>query len=409
MKRALVVAAVVLALAGGGLALALRRAPAGTLLDEPASPFALEAAPPGWRAAFVDGRATLRAMRWLTPRQPGVLVAQAQTQSDRQLVTLLREGAAPVDLQVARPQGVGEGFWRLAKLEDARVQADGSVLLLYTASTGAETSLLLCVAPGEAEARWTFRGAFDRMAAGASGAVAFLYAAKGPVLRLPIAGSGKRPSPREIELPPEVAALDDLLATGPDSFLAAGPAGLASWQAGKDWTFHPGPEDRGLPCAGWRGTLARAGRAFWWQAAPGKVVEVARDGSAVEEREIAAGAEDPDLARDGRLLRLAGADPGGRLWFTLATPAVPAEADPEGAWAAYAARGLARVYRWEPAKGVLERMEWASAWTSLRPPQGVEPGAPRLDPASGALLLEGSGAAWWLPLGALPFSPVQAR
>jgi len=355
----------------------------------------------------VDGRAALRAMRWLTPRQPGVLVAQAQTQSDRQMVTLLREGAAPLDLQVARPQGVGEGFWRLAKLEDARVQGDGSVLLLYLPGAGAEPSLLLCAAPGEAEARWTFRGAFERMAT--SGSVAFLYGTKTPVLRLPLAGAGKRPAAREIELPPEAPALDDLLATGAESFLAAAPGGLACWKAGQGWTFHPGPEDRGLPCAGWRGALAQAGRTCWWQAAPGKVAEVARDGSLVEEREIPTAPEGEDLARDARLLRLAGADPGGRLWFTLAAPAVPAEADPEGAWAAFAAKGLGRAYRWEPAKGRLERLEWTSVWTTLRPPQGVEPGAPRLDPASNALLLEGTGAAWWLPLGSLPFQPVQAR
>ncbi len=410
MKRILLAAGVAV-LAGGGLWMALRRAPTGTLLDEPASPFKVETAPPGWRVAFADGRLALRALRWLTPHQPGLLVAQVQTQSDRQQVTVFREGAAPADLMVPRPQGVGEGYWRFARLEDARVLPDGSVLLLYLPGQAGDPSLAVCAEPGAGEARWSVRGTFTRMdlGGGAEGAV-FLYGQAGPVLRVPVPGAGKRPAPREIELPPEAPSVDALLATGPSSFLAATPSGLSAWSAAKGWSHVAGPAERGLPCAEWRGSVVQAGRRFWWQAVPGRVAEVARDGSVIEDVEPGPlPAEDP-FARDGRLLRLAGGDDKGRLWFAPAKPAVPADADPGGEWAAWLAAGLDRVYRWDPAREGLERLAWGQAWSLVRPPQDIPPGAPRLDPASGSLLLEGPpGAVWWAPLTALPFAPVQAR
>jgi len=393
----------ILLLLGAGIYLGTRHQPSGSLLDEPAIPFAVDAAQPGWRVKFVDSQIPLRALRWLAPRQPGVLVAQVQTQSDRQQVAVFHEGTATASFQVARPQGVSEGFWRVAQLLDAWVAPDASLVLLYRGeASGAEPALAMALEPGGAEPRWVHRGFYLRMAVagGPEGAV-FLFGPKGPVQRLPLAAGARRPIAKEIELPPEVPEVEDLLPTGPWTFLAATRNGLSAFLGSKGWNHFPAPEDRGVPCTAWRSSLAQAGKRFWWQPAPGRIVQVAQDGTLVAEREVTGFAPEDALARDARLLRLLGADASGRLWFGLAAPvATPGSLED---WAAYTAQGLGRVYRWDPDKEALERLVWSQAWASLNPPPEVALGTPVLHPAAGTMFLEGSRAGWWLPLGSLPF------
>jgi hypothetical protein len=233
---------------------------------------------------------------------------------------------------------------------------------------------------------------------------------------------------KDIELPPEAQDLEDLLPTGAWTFLAATRAGLSAYQGSKGWTHYPGPEDKGVPCAGWKSRLAQGGRKIWWQPAPGRLVQVGQDGSLVADREITGFAPEDPQARDAGLLQLMGADATGRLWFSLATPAGPsavaapapgADAVPaQGAegqpapedWAAYAARGLDRAYRWNPDKeGGLERLDWRQAWAALKAPAEMGGAVPRVHPGAGSLLLEGNRAGWWLPLAALPFQAVKAQ
>jgi hypothetical protein len=89
-------------------------------------------------------------------------------------------------------------------------------------------------------------------------------------------------------------------------------------------------------------------------------------------------------------------------------PAVEGEPAPED-WAAYAARGLERVYRWNPDKETLERLTWREAWTALKAPVDMAGGTVQVHPGAGTLVLEGNRAAWWLPLAALPFQAVKAQ
>lgn len=415
MKRIAILTVILLALALGA-GFALRRRPSGTLLEGPAHAFALAPAAKGWRLSFNDAEIPLRGLRFLPPRQEGILVAQAQTQSDRQLVAVFRDGALAADFMVGRPQGAGEGFWRFARLQDAYALPDGTLLLLYRPGDPASTepSLLLATDPRPGEAKWVHRGAFDRMAvwAGNDPSV-LLYGGPGPIARLPLAGA-RRPTPRTIEVPAELGAIEDLAATGPATFLAAAPGTLWAFLGAKGWTSYPSPADPAVPCEGWRGSLAQAGRKVYWQPSPGRVVHVAQDGSLVADLEPTGMPGDDPQARDLRLARLLGADASGRLWFSLAQPlpqpAAPADApDGAGDWAAYAAQGLDRIYRWSPEKGTLERFAWGQAWSVLAPPQGVQPAPPVLRPQAGACVLEGQGCAWWLPLSALPFQALQAR
>lgn len=404
MKRILSAGLGVVVLLAAGLYVGVRRQPSGSLLDEPANPFAIENAQPGWRVKFVDSQIPLRALKWLAPRQAGVLAAQVQTQNDRQQVAVFRDGAMAASFQVPRPQGVSEGFWRFAQLQDAWLAPDGAVVLLYKGAdpAGTEPALAMAMDPSAPEARWVHRGFYDRMAVGGGTEQAvFLFGAKGPIQRLPLAGGTRRPIAKDIELPPEVPEVEDLLPTGAWTFLASSRTGLSAFLGTRGWRHFPAPEDKGVPCAGWRSSLAQAGKRYWWQPAPGKLVQVAQDGTLVADREVTGFAPEDPQARDAKLLRLLGADAKGCLWFGLAMPA-PQEGGVDD-WPGYAAQGLGRVYRWNPDKEGLERLLWSQAWASLNPPPEVALGAPVLNPAAGTMLLEGSRAGWWLPLGALPF------
>jgi len=404
VKRTLAIALPLLAVLCAGAWWGTRHGPAGSLLDEPVSPFALEPAPPGWRVHLNDSSIPLRALRWLPPTQEGVLVAQLQTQSDRQQLAVFRDGGTVSALQVGRPQGVGEGFWRFARLQDAHVAANGTVVLLYTGgATAQEPSLAMAVDPASPDARWAHRGPYTRMAvSGGAEPTVFLYGGKGPVQRLALAGAGRRPVSKDLELPAEVPAAEDLLPTGASSFLVCSAVGLSSYAPAKGWTHFPLPADHGLACAGWHPSLAQSGKRIWWQPAPGKLVQVGPDGATVTDLEVMGFAADDPQARDAQLLQLLGAAPSGRLWFGLAAPQAAAD------WTAYAALGLDRIYRWNPVDETLER----SSWYALKPPPDVPAGAPQLHPGAGSLLLEGARAGWWTPLKALPFAPVagaQAR
>ena len=400
------------AVLGAGLWLGMQRRPAGSLLEAPASAFTVEDAPPGLLVKFDSAQIALRALRWIPPRQEGVLVVQAVTQSDRQLVTVFRPGAAPAEYPVPRPQGVAEGFWRFAALQDAFLAPDGALLMLFLPGDpgSAELALAMVAESGALEARWVHRGSYDRMAVALEADPAvFLYGGKGPVQRLPLAGAARRPVAKSIELPPEVPEVADLVPTRAGSFLAASRNGLSAYQGAQGWSHFPLPGNPGVPCTGSRPVLVRAGRRFWWQPCPGGLVQVGPDGATVADREPAFDPEDP-LARDAHLLRLLGADAGGRLWFALATPAP--EAEPKEDWATYADAGLDRIYRWNPDREALERLRWSEALAALKPPVATSAGLPALRPEGGRMLLDGARAGWWLPLAALPFQalpPVQAR
>lgn len=428
-KGSLVVLTTVMAALAAGLWLGMRRQPAGALLEEPAAAFTVEAAPPGQLVKFVATQIALRALRWIPPRQDGILVAQLQTQSDRQLLALFRTGAAPEEIPVARPQGVGEGFWRLAVLLDAYAGPGGTLLLLFRSGDpgSAEPSLAMAVDPGALEARWVHRGGYDRMAVGGEADPSvFLFGGKGPVQRLALGGTVRRPVAKDTELPAEVPQVEDLLPTGAGSFLVASRNGLSAFQGAKGWSHFPLPANPGVPCANPRPVLARASKRIWWQPAPGGLVQVGPDGVTVADREVAFPAEDPQ-ARDAHLLNLLGADAAGRLWFALATPepaaSAPAASAPAGGepaasapapsgddWTAYAAQGLDRIYRWDPDRDSLERMAWSQAWAALKPPVAQAAATPTLRPQAGSVLVEGIRSGWWLPLSALPFQPLaQAR
>ena len=443
MKRALtaVSLALVAALLGTGLWWSLRREPAGTILDDDQSAFKVAAAGPGQLISFQDAQIPLRSFRWLPPLPGGFLAAQVLSQNDRQRVALFQGGAPRGLLLVQKPVGVADGFWRFAQLKDAAQAPGGLWVLLYQAgdSASAEPALVLALDEASQRVHWFYRGPCARVAVspGQQPAV-FLFGGKASIQRLDLnaTGTAGRAAAKSIELPPEMAEVEDLLPTGAWSFLVSHRNGLAAWQNKSGWTLCPAPEDRGVDCQDWKSALTRSGKDLWWQAVPGRLVKVRADGSSLDTWQADLGT-DP-FARDARLLRLLGTDPGGALWFTLASPKpappapAPAQAglppapeapfeasgqeaavapqDPGPDWAAYLAQGLDRVYRWQPGHHTLERVSLSKeAWAALHPPEAVQqPAAGQgLVPASGALLAEGTRCCWWLPLAALPLEKLR--
>jgi hypothetical protein len=437
----------VLALLGAWAAWTLRRQPGGaSLLEATGNGFTAQPRGQGRFLQFQDAQYPLRAFHWLPPMPGGFLAAQMLGQNDRQRVALFQDGTPTDTLLVLKPVGVADGFWRFAELRAAAKAPGGLIILLYQAGDPASTELPLVLAmdPATQQARWSYRGAGTRLALtdGPDTAV-YLYGGPGPIQRLalgPAGGAGvAHPAAKVIELPPEVAPVEDLLPTGDGSFLASHRDGLSAYRAGSGWTHFPAPADRGQACQDWRSSLTRSGGGIWWQAVPGRMLKVGRDGHPGQEWQRTLPAGDP-FALDARLWRVLGADAGGALWFSLAVPApapapaapsdpgaaqapapppgTPAEGaqapqDPAEAWGPYLAQGLDRIYRWTPAGNVLERVSLTQAWAALQPPPTVQaPAAGQgmaqgLVPAAGALLLEGPRCAWWLPLAALPFQPVE--
>ena len=414
MKRLLISAGVVLALLGGGLSWSLRRQPSAAPLDDQASAFSVQASGPGRLITFQAAQIPLRSLRWLAPLPGGVVAAQVLSQNDRQRVALFRDGLTQETLLVLKPVGVSDGFWRFAALREAAAPA-GTLLLLYQpgdpGSTEAPLALALDVA--SQQVRWFVRGDFNRLALTPDAQAVYLYGGKGPIQRIALNQAGAHPAPTTIDLPAEIPQVEELLPTGAAGFLASHRNGLSCYRVKEGWTHFPLPEARGVDCPNFRSGLARAGKDIWWQAVPGQLVKVRSDGTPGQAWQGELPAEDA-FARDTRLLRMLGADPAGNIWFALATPAPTAakpqaenpadtEAAPAEDWGAYAAAGLDRLYRWNPAGKTLARISLPSLWAPLHPPPGVLPPAlgQGVAPAAGALLAEGGRCAWWLPLEAL--------
>lgn len=405
-----------------GLWCTIRRKP-GALppSGEEQAAFRVEAVARGTLLTYSDPQTPLRSLRWL----PGATcIAQVVTQSDRQQVSLFKNGAFASFL-VPKPAGVREGFFRIAELRDALVTEGDVALLLYAIPGTEELPLVLALDLAAKEIRWIHRAAGEKLVLteGPEG-VAYLFGPSSPPVRLPLAlASGERTSPtgvrsaaKTIDLPPEVLDITDLKPTGAWTFLLAHKGGLSAYLGSKGWVHHPAPEGAPawFPQAG--GTLGGSDKRFWWQPFPGALVQVLGDGTPKALWRDLPTAE--PFPRDAALLRLLGSDGDGMLWFELAVPSTPpppaesAPADaPAGAaptttltlddWPAYAAQGLDRIYRWDSRKRVLQRFPWASLTVPKgfsRPVRGQ-----RLRPESGSLLLEQGSSAWLVPLTELAF------
>jgi len=406
-------------LLGLGLWCTIRRRP-GALpaVEDAQSAFRVEAAERGLRIRYDDLQTPLRSLRWLAPLRNGYLVAQIVTQADRQRIALFKDGTLQAIYLIPKPEGVREGFFRLAELRDACVKEDVAVLL-YGAAGGEEPPLVVALDLGTKGLRWTHRALGEHLVLGDG--VVYLFGPQGPPVRLPLAlASGEGTSPaglrstaRVIPLPLEIQSVADLEPTGAWTFLLVHRGGLSTYRGSKGWLHRPMPEGDPGWFQGAQPTLGSDGQSYWWQPFPGLILQVLANGSPKATWPSLPTAE--PFARDAKLLHLLGVDGNGQLWFDLAVPS-PSPAPPaptpsastetqsgQGAapetqdWSAYVNQGLGRLYRWDPRKQELQRFSW-SALT-------VPPGFPK--PMNGLALAPEAGLLW--PLEAPSSTARQAK
>jgi len=429
MKRALpwILTCIVAGAAVAGLyALAKRdRAPAPT--QGPAETALFTATPAGEGVLFRLQPASdqpLRAVRFLPALTDGEVIAQVLTQTGDQLIGRFKDGRFTGTLRLPTPEGVPPAFFRFARLSDAAALGDGSLLFLYGDGTGGSGAPWLVAMDGATQApRWALKAAGTHIALEPGGHSCLLW--DGATLAR--ASWSKKPALTALALPDGISVLDAVLPMPGGRIFLAHPGGLAI-QANGAWALTPLPDPGELAFPGAAGVLAPGGDAVYWQPRPGQLSRIGTDGAVtavdLDQLSVPAGHE-----RDLALLRLAGADARGRLWFRLATPDFsvtphPAQSEQPSAalqaatalaggaatapapppfdaapWMDYLKGGLDRVYVWDPKGPTLRLVDWKAKWPALGAPADFPLPLPRdMQPQGGALLLDLDTRAWWLPL-----------
>lgn len=432
MKRALpwILTLLVLGAAAAGLYSLGKRQRGQAPTTIPVTGALFTATPSGTGALFQLHAAAdqpLRSVHFLPALSDGEVLAQVLTQTGDQLIGQFEDGAFEGTLRLQIPEDAPQAFFRFANLEDAAVLPDRTLLLLYTDGTGGGGApWLVAVGPGGAT-RWSLKGVGTRIALEPSGKSCLLWDAAN-LGRVTWSGAA---SFKGLPLPDGVSVLDAVLPLTGGRMMLTHPGGLAVLTGGA-WTLTPLPDPNDLSFPGSLGVLAPVGDAVYWQPRPGQLVKVAADGTTAPV-DLSKFAAPTGHERDLALLRLAGSDHRGRLWFRLATPDLtvaphavavdapspalaaaaaltgsspvptptpeaPAPFDP-GPWMDYLKDGLDRVYVWDPKANALTLVDWKARWAALGAPSDFTLPLPRnLQPQGGALLLDLDTRAWWLPL-----------
>jgi hypothetical protein len=429
MKRALpwILTCIVAGAAVAGLYSLAKRDRATAPAQGPAETALFTATPAGEGALFRLQPASdqpLRAVRFLPALADGEVIAQVLTQTGDQLIGRFKEGRFIGTLRLPTPNGVPPAFFRFARLSDAAALDDGSLLLLYGDGTGGSGAPWLVAVDGATQTpRWALKAAGAHIALEPDSHSCLLW--DGTTLSR--ASWAKKPALTTLAMPNGVSVLDTVLSRTGGRIYLAHPGGLAL-QTGGAWTLTPLPDPGALSFPGAAGVLAASNDAVYWQPRPGQLARIGTDG-AVAAINLNQLATPVGHERDLALLRLAGADARGRLWFRLATPdfsvaSHPAQADPPSAalqataamagdaaviatpapfdpapWMDYLKSGLDRAYVWDPKGSSLRLVDWKARWPALGAPADFPLPLPRdMQPQGGALLLDLDTRAWWLPL-----------
>lgn len=390
----------------------------------------------GFRVRLVDTQTPLRRLHWLPPLPQGWMLGQLLTQTDRQMLAILREGRLEDVLTLPTPPNLDTRFFRFAELRDALLLPDGTLTLLYVdAGEDPLPSLVLALEATTRRLRWAHRAPGARLALGTSDkcTAIFLWGPGTPITRLEASApaDGLRIPAQTLQWPEEVLAPSDLLPIDPSSFWVAHAQGLSVCQGLQGWRHHPLPEpDPGaLTYPQGQGRLASGSGQAWWQPWPGQLLRLT--GGSPAPTEILQKLTPEPHERDARLLTLLGVDAEGRPWFGLAEPLLqpgpaldppileegwrpdPAAAESlpgalpaleQEAWRTYLAQPLDRVYRWDHRGHRWEVFTWGEAWRALGLPETSE-APPELHPSTGALITGQGARILWAHLSALPWRP----
>ena len=432
MKRPLPLVLTLLVAAGGAASLYTlgKRNRVAAPAQGPTEAALFSAAPSGSGVLFSLNAETtqpLRSLHYLLVQGSDEVLAQALTQTGDQLIGRFQGGAFTGTLRLAAPDGAPAAFFRFARLQDAARMQDGSLLLLFTDGTGGSASPWLVAAdPASGEPRWALKGAGSHLTMARDGKSCLTW--DGASLGRAVWNG--TPGFKALPLPDGVSVVDAVVSEPDGAILLAHPGGIARF-ADKAWSAAPLPEPGALAFPGVPSTLALAGGTAFWQPRPGQLARISEDGSATTV-DLSTWALPKGHAQDAALLRLAGADAKGRLWFTLmtpdltvaahpvdetqpsaalqamaalngSTPAAPAPSEKpvfdSAAWADYLKSGLDRAYVWDPSNATPRLLDWKTRWPGLGAPQDFPMPLPRhLHPEDGAVLEELGTRAWWAPL-----------
>ena len=426
MKRALplVLTLIVAGAAAAGIYALARRHRVDAPVQGPSEAALFKAAPAGAGFLFsLNGDATqpLRSLRYVLVQGSNEALAQALTQTGDQLIGRFQDGSFAGTLRLPAPENAPSAFFRFARLQDAARMADGSLLLLYTDGAGGSAAPWLVAVDGATgQSRWALKASGGHLAMEPGGASCLLWDGTS-MARATWKGA---PDLTPLPLPDGVSVVDALLPLK-GSVLLVHPGGLARY-AGGAWSTTPLPDPGPLSFPGMAGAVTATG---YWQPRPGQLARIEADGS-VSAVDLSKWTMPKGHEQDAALLRLAGADAKGRLWFTLASPDLtvasepPAAPEPSAAlqamaalngsaappppeppkldpaaWITYLKGGLDRVYIWDPATAAPRLLDWKARWPSCGAPADFPMPLPRhLHPESGALMQELGTRAWWMPL-----------
>ena len=344
MKKALLAVFIMMLVLGGSAWWLLRTRSTPSAFDEPFTSFSANNVGAGRLFRYTDGGRPLRAFHWLRPSAGGIEVAQVLTQTDQQQIGIFQNGLLTAQLHVPRPEGVTEGFYRFAQLQDAAVLPGNVAVLLYRAqdATLAVVPLIVALDLNTQSVRWSHHAAVERLALAmnqnqASGTTVNAVNAvnavigfgdKGELVRLPLllqkgereGAKAPRATAQSIELPPEIQGVTDLIPTGASSLLISHRMGLSAYLGKKGWNHIALPTPGPLGFVEPKSSLAFSGKKIWWQPEPGRIIQVKADGTPVAMWEPKTFPIPTPYEKDAELLQLLGADPEGKLWFGLAVP-----------------------------------------------------------------------------------------
>lgn len=425
MRRILLISMTAV-IAGSGLAVALRSRHSASP-DAQAQPFRLEPCGEGHYLRLAAGEVPIRNLAWAESEDPGVRFLQMATQNDHQYLYRISVGAPPTRIELQRPEGLPETFLRTASLQRVLGLADGT-LLLHFVSEGqqADASLISRVDPSTGRSLWhrRFPGNRSRSARTPKGSTLLLHGASPQLVCIRWMSSPASPFAPTIEqmdAPGGGIPLLDALPLMDGGLLACQGRTLHRWSRTNGWqVLYTAAAAAFYPSAG-TARLAHVGHSVVWQPSPGSLYSV--DPAAPSEAPVPVELPMPPEPLDRPLLRLAGSDAEGRLWFDLQRPEVlpsaepPSrpEADSEVVWKAdgltsgmdpdalkgHLARPLDRVYAWVQGSPRLQTITWSEVLPTLGTPAELCGQGLRLHPAQGLAMTPEASPAWWTPLSTL--------
>lgn len=410
-------------IAASGVAFALHRRAASSPTGVP-HPCTIEVRGDGHFLNFLAKDVPVRHLAWAESEDFGVRYLQVATQNDHQFLYRIDAVAPPTRIELQRTEGLAEAFMRTASLHRVIRLLDGSILLHYVAEgLHADASLLSRVDPVSGRSIWhrRFPGNRSRFSITPQGATLLIHGTtpRFTCLRwVPSTQTAFEPTIEQVDPPePALPVLDVLplvdgnilISQGRMLYRGSRENGWQPLQTAPPSALHPRTS---------LGRITPSGSHVFWQPTPGTLYSL--DPAVPSPATVPVELPVPSEPLDRFMLRLAGVDSEGRLWFDLQSPEtiptaqplsmIPAESETgwknesptsgseEELWKSHLARPLDRVYAWSQGSVQLRAITWSETIPLLGAPAELRATSLRLWPSQGIATTLEASPAWWIPL-----------